>query len=59
MRFKELFNRSRSKDRRRINNLEILLYTLINELGYAVTIDDIDLKHAYPDIVKKPEEEDE
>ena len=46
----------KSKLEKRVNELESLVFKLIEETGYAVVIDDLNPEWQYPELIKKPEE---
>ena len=53
--WKEAWNRKKM-DRsleRRVERLETLLMELIDELGYAVSVDSLDPDWQYPELIKK------
>jgi len=57
--WRELDFDKKKKLAKRVGDLESLVMALIDKLGYAVTIDDLNPEWQYPEIIKKEKEKDE
>ena len=57
MRWRELDFGRKKKLEKNVRDLECIVMALIEKLGYAVTIDDLNPEWQYPEIIKKEKEE--
>ena len=59
MRWRGLDFGRKKKLEKNVRDLECIVMALIEKLGYAVTIDDLNPEWQYPEIIKKEKEDNE